>query len=313
MSIKYINEINFILTGMLMTVVPAVMAEATVYGQAGAWLENSDRTGNSGGTSGVDVKQDNRLGFKRAEDLGGGLTAIYKSEFQTQSEKEDTSDEVTLRDQYVGVSGNFGKVLLGRMELPTAVDESSYTDDAAAYVSPKNSGLQAIVSTLKGSHINSALNDESVVKLTYKNGPLDLSIGMHDQKTNSSDRVHVGTGDTFGSVQLGSQSIGYGSAQAGIYTSANEGKYDSTVAQDNAVDLAASYKLGNNVLKVVHSRTEAEDSDAYKDIDNEITQTAIELEHKLSKRTSAYVNFNDHNGRVYDEEQLDIIGLIHGF
>ncbi len=351
---------------------PSVMAEATVYGQVEAWLENSSRSagdydandndpkGSGGGTSGVDIKQNNRLGFQGTEDLPSGLSAIYKSEFQIVSEDDGSdasTDDVQLRDQYVGISGNFGSVLIGRMNVPTVsteahVDimqgqEGGYVagpqreDGALAYVSPKINGLQATIATLKdGSGSGTGANQQGIVNavLSYENGPLNLMVGAHDQENDALTSTHVGGGYEMGNIKLGLKYIKYDDAHSidtsgatastgDDYTmengqtlnSTNIAGINSAISYDNAVSLAASYTLGNNVFKVVHSRTEVEsgdNADLHDSLNDESTQTVVEVEHKLSNRTSGYALWSSKEGIAangMDDEELTQVGLIHKF
>ena len=60
-----------------------------------------------------------RLGFKGSESLGGSLKAIWQVETQLNtSANESGSSSVKLRNTFVGLSGNWGTVLLGRHDTP---------------------------------------------------------------------------------------------------------------------------------------------------------------------------------------------------
>ncbi len=359
---------------------PSVMADTTVYGQAEAWVQNSDRSGDStgstavgsekvgGGTSGFDVQQDNRIGFKGSEDLGNGMTAVYKAEFQVVEEVGGTNaDDITLRDQYVGLSGGFGTVVLGRLETPTekvtnhvdimqgasayhASGDQGRIDNVAAYISPKYAGAQLLLATSKdggtdrstvGSTTNGTTNTqtldnaESVVNagLLYSNGALDFSVAVHDQKTDAFDTVHVGGGYKFGNLGLGASYVNYDDAHRINIAHANDSSGLNVETQnaryDDALSLAASYELDNNVIKLQHSKVDVQNVTSGTGVTvldgtttgtttaqntDDITTIGVELEHKLSKRTSAYVNFNDRDGvAATDDEKMTQIGLIHKF
>jgi len=56
------------------------------------------------------------IGFKGSEDLGNGLKAIFYLDFQFDSFNRNTGDKknsLTDRDQWLGLSGNFGQVRFG--------------------------------------------------------------------------------------------------------------------------------------------------------------------------------------------------------
>jgi predicted porin len=123
-----------------------------------------------------------RVGFKGAEDLGGGLKAIYQYEtgFNVGANAGNTSTNSagglgTQRDTFVGLAGDFGTVLAGRHDTPfkmvgsadlfadTAADAQGDTDlsiirqdlrvnNAIAYVSPSFSGLTFMAATVVGNN-----------------------------------------------------------------------------------------------------------------------------------------------------------------
>ena len=81
---------------------------------------------NSGDASTDNTKIDNwasRLGVKGSEDLGGGMKAVYKMEFAV-----DVADAGTIsgRNEYVGLSGGMGTVLLGRHDTPTKMVQGKF-------------------------------------------------------------------------------------------------------------------------------------------------------------------------------------------
>ncbi|NNJ93569.1 MAG: porin [Halobacteria archaeon] len=53
------------------------------------------------------------VGFKGSEDLGNGLKAIFKIDFQYDAVNRNSSGSITDRDQWVGLGGGFGKVRIG--------------------------------------------------------------------------------------------------------------------------------------------------------------------------------------------------------
>jgi predicted porin len=53
------------------------------------------------------------IGIKGSEDLGNGLKAIYKAEFQIEPDQRNKT--ITDRDQWIGLKGGWGKVAFGTM------------------------------------------------------------------------------------------------------------------------------------------------------------------------------------------------------
>lgn len=58
-----------------------------------------------------------RIGFKGTENLGNGLTALFQ--FESNANFDSAGALGTSRDSFVGVSGGFGKVILGNLTGPT--------------------------------------------------------------------------------------------------------------------------------------------------------------------------------------------------
>ncbi|TWX66082.1 porin [Colwellia sp. C1TZA3] len=90
----------------------AFAADVEVYGKANLSLQSSDE----GEGSFTEVKSNaSRIGLKGSHDLGDGLSVIYKAEFQVDLDGDSAKgDSITDRNQYVGLAGGFGEVLLGK-------------------------------------------------------------------------------------------------------------------------------------------------------------------------------------------------------
>lgn len=95
----------------------AVMADVTVYGQAHFSYDVVD--GYTSAVSGEKVTEDatgvsrqTRIGFKGAEDLGGGLKAVWQIEGQVDG------GSFGSRNTFAGLAGSFGTILAGRHDTP---------------------------------------------------------------------------------------------------------------------------------------------------------------------------------------------------
>ncbi len=90
----------------------AFAADVDIYGKANLSVQSSDE----GEGSFTEVKSNaSRIGLKGTHDLGDGLTVIYKAEFQVDLDGDsEKGDSITDRNQYVGLAGSFGEVLLGK-------------------------------------------------------------------------------------------------------------------------------------------------------------------------------------------------------
>ena len=95
----------------------AAQADVTVMGHLDQSLNYID-----GATSGYVAKGDSdtrfvcttcSIGFKGSEDLGNGLKAIFKLDFQFDMNNRNAGGSITDRDQWLGMAGNFGSVKVG--------------------------------------------------------------------------------------------------------------------------------------------------------------------------------------------------------
>ncbi len=161
------------------------------------------------------VIQGSRLGFKGVEDLGGGLKALFQLEAgfhnDTGALKKNTgSTNLFPSKSVVGLSGNFGSILLGRQtdvlnDLTGAVDhnmdrlEGIRTNNSIRYTSTKNSiryntpnvaGFTGSLIYGFGEAAGQTSNGQSFsLGGQYANGPLGLRAAYYESKkgTTSSD------------------------------------------------------------------------------------------------------------------------------
>ncbi len=106
-------------------------ANVTVYGVADASFDvvriSGDANNELGNTTRVSTNS-SLLGFKGAESLGNGLTAVFQ--YESSVGFDNAGALGATRDSYVGLAGGFGTVVLGNLTGPTralgsAVDVNS--------------------------------------------------------------------------------------------------------------------------------------------------------------------------------------------
>ena len=94
--------------------VPTFAAEITlpnieIYGRADVSVQSSDE----GAGSFTEVKSNaSRIGLKGTEKLNDDLEVVYKAEFEVDIDGD--GDVFKARNQYIGLKGGFGEVLLGK-------------------------------------------------------------------------------------------------------------------------------------------------------------------------------------------------------
>jgi predicted porin len=91
---------------------PTFAANIDIYGRADVSVQKSDE----GEGSFTEVKSNaSRIGFKGTHTINDDLEVVYKAEFQVDLDGDsDKGDSITDRNQYVGLKGGFGEVLLGK-------------------------------------------------------------------------------------------------------------------------------------------------------------------------------------------------------
>jgi len=247
----------------------------------------------------VDMKN-TRIGVKGTEDLGGGMSAIYKAEFLVADVNASTNTTATNgdtalknRDTFLGVKGQFGTVILGNHNSPQKLgmganqfedtigdkaqilgEEGSYKDRVVAYISPNFNGFHAAVAavTVAGTG-NDTIAGTSYV-LAYANGPLTATMGgtSYDAAT-SADSTAVTLGYTIADVAM-------------RYT--NEKSKNSTDTGENWTSnyFDATYKMGAMDLTAAYGEKDIVGSTA------DLTATTLGARYNLSKRTNVQLIWN---------------------
>ncbi|MDR1890510.1 MAG: porin [Zoogloeaceae bacterium] len=166
----------------------------------------------------------NRLGFKGTEDLGNGLKALFTLEagFALDDGNHAQGGRLFGRQAFLGLTGDFGTVIAGRLYTPhytflSAVDpfkagtvgryrnvydvgvdaggenllDPVRVDNTVAYVSPTFSGFNvtaAYSANAIGQENQENGHDNTVIALLprYTNGPIDVGVSYHRIQDNDS-------------------------------------------------------------------------------------------------------------------------------
>lgn len=176
----------------------AQTSNVTIYGVVDAAFvrERNTKTGDSGTGIQSGMSRSSRIGFKGTEDLGNGLKAIFVLEngVRIDNGNEQHAGKAFGRQAFVGLSGNFGTLSLGRQYTPDDGYNSYYdpfdhqfhaqasnlmkalqvrADNSVKYVSPVVGGLQATLQYGFGEQGNQA-KDYASAGLMYNVGALSL-------------------------------------------------------------------------------------------------------------------------------------------
>lgn len=243
----------------------AAMAQSSVsvYGLLDVWVGSQKNTTNgvTAGSFGKMASNEglatSRLGFKGTEDLGGGLKANFQIE-TTVGLDQPAATSLGDRQSWVGLSGGFGEVRLGRVWTPydntrflindtfTANFSSSfsvwrgYTDrttNGVQYTTPSFGGLTASALYTFGEDKTATTSASSITafSLNYANGPIAAGLAHQIQQDKNAGATATAVTDTsktpFNGPAL-SQLIN-GTAQTASKTSYTliNGSYDFGVAK----------------------------------------------------------------------------------
>lgn len=284
---------------------PVAMAGApTVYGKLNMAIQSDAKNATDGTT--VDSVA-SRFGIKGSEDLGNGLKAVYKIEFGLDLAGVDG---VTARNQYVGLKGGFGTVLMGSHDTPLKMIQPSdlfndgvsdnskvikssnkggeeRKDNVIAYVSPSFSGVKIIAAGVSGAAGNASettLTDVTSIAIAYGSKKKGLYLAAAQNSASGVDAV----------TRLAAQYKANGLV-VNAMTNNQGGK--------KAIAFNAGYKMGKMMPKVKWS-------DNSGDVDG--TYTSVGLDYSLGKKTKAYIDLLSRDSAAGDFSTTTV-GLIHKF
>jgi predicted porin len=196
-------------------------SSVTIYGivDTGVVYQSKVATANGGTGSKFGLNsgiiQGSRIGFKGAEDLGGGLSAVFNLEAGftndtggLQGSDATTGSNLFRRKSVVGLAGNFGTVLLGR-QTDFADTISAYTavQDFGGWVNNSGSGLDR----LQGTRTNNSIS-YTTTNLSGFTGNLMYGFGETAGQTSAGQSFGVGGKYDNGPLGLG---INYYQSKAG--------------------------------------------------------------------------------------------------
>ena len=292
---------------------------------------------NSGGIGG------SRLGFMGEEALGNGLKAVFKLELGTLNNDAATNNIASTRQSYVGVeSTQFGKVWLGRTQsyafgwsvdydalgqstafspaasiqqlagLKFVAAGASRLQNAVAYISPTFAGLTVRADAAAGEQVTGTSGTANYDKASkyyslganYVQGPLSVGGGYMTIQDNN------GTKNGAAEAKVSEWAIGanYDFKVVKPFLSYQQNKNTPAGAAEVTSKL---WNLGVNVPVGAAGLIRA----AYVDFKNDVSNAnvkakgwAINYNHSLSKRTTAYVGYQQINNGTYASFTTESIG-----
>jgi predicted porin len=179
------------------------------------------------------IQAGSRIGFKGSEDLGNGMKAIFEIEQNVTNDASTTAGlfSATSRHAYVGLTGNFGTVVGGRLDgvrygvfnkydafagggmgnFTQMTGQVDRADNAIAWISPNWGGFSLVLAhsrdvggqEVAGTALVKANTTDGrlyTIKGGYDNGPLSIDLDYETVKAENSNALAInggnGVGDT---------------------------------------------------------------------------------------------------------------------
>ena len=298
--------------GLLCSTSALAQTSVTVYGIVDAGLVHESGAA-AGGTTKVSsgVASGSRLGFRGKEDLGNGMAAIFaiESGFNADTGTSGQGGVLFGRQAFVGLSGRFGSLTLGRQYTPyykvlrdvgdpfgavglagragNLMALNTRTDNLVVYTGPAIAGFKADLAYGAGEVAGDSSKNRTLSgSLGYANGPLALQAAHH--------RIDNPAGTDAVTNTLLAASWKFARLSAYLSHAANKGPG----AADSRDSLAGvSVPFGRHRFLLSHVRHEdrsARGADAH--------QWGAGYYYSLSKRTdlyAAYAVIRNRNGAAY--------------
>ena len=344
---------------LVATATVATAGEPTFYGKLHMSIDSMDNGADApNDQDGIFVSSNSsRLGLKGAVDLDGGMKVVYKYEMST----DYSSNGAVLgnRNAYLGLKGGFGQIIAGRHDMPFktigrkadlfgdtigdhraitrlgksninlgggVVSGDDWADRRDNVVMYSNTFGAVSVAIALGQEENTDKGGDTGIGINYKQGPLAVSFAHETHGKGNLKGFGTAadvTKDSEGMMLTGSYKMGSAAVIAGV---GQISSLDGVDGDDGDImTLAAKMKSGMNTFKVQYTSTEFDGGDA-------ATVTALGVDHKLGKKTTAYAVYaavaNDagmpfgfagtgHSGTVSNgvgEDNSGLsVGLIHKF
>jgi predicted porin len=276
------------------------------------------------------------VGFKGSEDLGNGLKAIFKLDFQfdafnvNEGGPKGNGGAITDRDQWVGLAGGFGQIRAGSISTVYKSHGAMIDPLYRTALQGRSHGLQSSFHSKAGEELEGRADN------TIRWDSADFSgvkLGAHytlDTGTTPEDENPFGIGASYenGGILVFADWMDNGQGGAGedsvwkiggkytmgdiaVMAQYEDEEYGNAGGEFTVWHVAGSYTMGNNMIYAGFGNTEDEDNGGA----NEDTDAwTIALMHSMSKRTKAYVGYNNQEDDVTNSEYDEFsVGIKHKF
>ena len=289
---KYTNKL--ILASIIgSTTLPTMAASVDIYGRADLSVQSSDQ----GEGNFTELKSNaSRLGFKGTHSLNEDLEVVYKAEFEV--DMDGDGDVFKARNQYIGLRGMFGEVLLGKNDtmlkqsqgkvdlfsdlngdIKTLWAGENRLGDSITYKSPKFQSFQLGLTYITEDEIDAS--DAFSMALFYGDKKLKKSKLYASVAYDSEVKGKSGDGAVKGNFDILRATVSTKLAGVTLGLMLQNQEDVATGSEMNGVMASAKYSIDNLTFKGQLQTADYEDSDSRSGI-------TAGIDYKLAKSTKLY-------------------------
>ena len=290
-------------------------SSVTIYGRLNVTAEAIERNGKK--TKEL-INNASRLGFRGTEDLGGGLKANFLLEHRFSIDTGTVPNDFWAGDSYVGLSGGFGAVRLGRITSEAYYATADYismnnhdtgtsSDAFYAYLGNNKNKIAYNTNSIGGLVIHAAIaagegnraNKVLDLAATYDIGNLSLGAGYEKNDLNANQYAFRGL-YTLGAFVFGA------------YVQKDENGYGTNFGDRTSGRVTAAYNVGNSEFHIGYGKA----GDYSRVANSDAEQLVLGYNYNLSKRTKVYGYYSDvDNSRanIYGNVTTIAVGVRHNF
>lgn len=281
-------------------------ANYRIYGMLNVGVQHSDYV--DGALTEVESYA-SRFGLDGSYRLNSGVELVYQLEWQVDVTDLGGSGNLNSRNQFIGLQGDFGRILAGRLETSTKFTQGGYDifgdlpgdissvlagksdlGNAVGYSSASFNGLQAHATyVFSESHGES---DGQSAALTYAS---DMGWSIATSFDRDIDNFDIDRVVAYGSI---------GAARVGVLFQQQKNLLTGEKADGFSVN--AGYRVGDWFFKTQYQTLDLE---AGKD-----SRWSVGADYILSEKTKLFIWFTDSDNKSTDiSESFAGIGLSHSF
>ncbi len=311
----------------------SAQADVKLYGNVNISIDAVDV---DGGSDDITMESNtSSIGVKGSGDLGG-MKAIFQAEWQLEAtERQNNGRNMTDRDQWVGLAGDFGKIRFGTISTSYKSHGAKVDPIYRTSLEGRSNGLQSGLHRGAGENGQGRMtNHIRFDSANYGGLGFTIDYSMDQDETDGKDDNAYGIGGHYknGGIYVfadyltndhgGEDSawkVGgtFKTGAIGLYAQyeADEGLISSTAEGVNSISggdmwtIGGSYTMGNTMLYAGYGQ---------KDDSNDVTNTehdawTLAVDHKMSKRTDIYAGFNQIDADASGETDTFSVGMRHKF